>query len=244
MVVEDRRGDVAQGRQLADHVEADARVQLDHGTLVGLERSGLREQVRRQGEVADRPHERRAHQDVALALVEVELPRERDRVDRQLRGLGVRQRVAGGDRLGQHPNGAAVDLAELLAEVGVVHRGSGVVAEAEEHVVVDLAEALRAVGADDHPGEAVVQVKRDGDERLDLVVGGGSICVIGHRRLVLAEDLVAGEHRAREALGDGAALSVVLEAPSHHEVEIAVAVGVLAGEEQPLLGADELDRGL
>ena len=45
-----------------------------------------------------------------------------------------------------------------------------------------------------------------------------------------------------EALCDGAVLWVVCEAVRDHHVEGAVAVGILAREQDALLGLDELDR--
>jgi hypothetical protein len=121
-----------------------------------------------------------------------------------------------------------------------MQRDPRVVAEGEQHLVADVGESARAVRAYDDAREVVAQVERDRDERADLrvrrVVGPG----LG--RLVVAHDLVALEHAPREALGQLAALRVVLEAVGGDEIEVAVAVVVAAREQEPLLGLHQLDR--
>ena len=89
--------------------------------------------------------------------------------------------------------------------------------------------------------EAIAQVERDRDERVDLFVGGGGVRGTGMRRLVLAQDLISRHHGAREALRDCAVRRIVLEAVGEHDVKLTVAVVVLTRDEQPLLGFDELD---
>ena len=107
----------------------------------------------------------------------------------------------------------------------------------------DVVEAARPVGADDHAVEAVAQVEGDRDERLDLLVGRARRIAAGDR-LVLAHDLVGSQHLAGEALRHVAVGWVVVEPVRDDDVERAVAVGILAGQEHPLLRLDELDGRL
>ena len=90
----------------------------------------------------------------------------------------------------------------------------------------------------------VAQIKRDRDERVDLSVGRGGLRVAGNRRVVVTQDLVPGEHRAGKTLRHGAVCRIVLKAVRQHHVERAVAVLVLAGDQEPLLGLHQPDGRL
>jgi len=63
-------------------------------------------------------------------------------------------------------------------------------------------------------------------------------------RSVLADDLVALDDPVGEALGQRAGVGVALEAALADQVELAVPVTVVLGQEHALLGARELDRDL
>ena len=165
------------------------------------------------------------------------------RVHGQLPRLAVEDRIARGDDLRQHAHGGAPGVAELVLEPPLVQRGARVIAERQQELVAELLEAALAVRAHDHAGEAVAEVHRDGDERPDLVVGGRQLGIAPRRRVVVAHDLVARQHRTREALRDPALGRVVLEALVQDHVEVAVPVRVLARDEQALLGVDQLDGG-
>jgi hypothetical protein len=130
-------------------------------------------------------------------------------------------------------------LAEIVLQPVGLERCAGMVAEREQQVVVERLESALAVRAHDHALEAVEQVERDRDEVLDLRVG--RVVAVGRR--VLAHDPVALEHLAGESLYDRAAARVLIKPVRAHRVELPVAVGVAAREQQALLGLDELDRG-
>ncbi len=243
VVVEHRHRDIVQRGRLAEHVEPQPRMQLDQRPLVGRQLARAQPRPLGQRQVADRPQQRGADQHVALALVELEVLGEQARVDRELARLPVQDRVVRRDRLGEHADRRPARVAELVLEPVVLKRRPGVVTEREQQLVADILEAARPVGADDHAVEAIAQVERDRHERVDLAVGGRGLAIARARRVVVAQDLVAGQHRAGEALRDGAVRRIVLEALRADDVELPVAVLVLARDEHPLVGLDELDRG-
>ena len=113
-------------------------------------------------------------------------------------------------------------------QAAVLQHRPRVVAEREKNVVVELLEAVRPVGADHHAMEVVADVDRHGHQRVDLLVRGG----VAAARLVLAHDLVALHHPVGKALRHPAVGGIVLEPAGAHQVELAVAVVVLAGEQQ------------
>lgn len=129
--------------------------------------------------------------------------------------------------------------AQFPLQASVLQYRSGLVAEREQHVFVVLAEAPLFVGAHYHAAELVLYIDRDGDQVLYLLVGL-SASFPDPLRLVLADDLVVLDHLSREALYDHALPGVLLETFRGDEVELAVEVPVLAGEQQPLLGAEQL----
>ena len=181
-----------------------------------------------QREAADGAQKRRDDDHVSPALVEPQLLGQQTRVNRQLARLTVQHRVVRRDRLGEDAHGRAVRVSQLVLQPAVVERRTGVISERQQQLVADLLEASGAVRADDHPVEAIAQIERDGDERVDLPVGGGGVLGIGTTRIVLAQDLVSREHGAPEALRQRALRRIVLEAVGQHHVQRAVAVVVVA----------------
>ena len=124
-----------------------------------------------------------------------------------------------------------------------MQRRAGVVAQREQHLVVELLEAALAVRADHDAGEVVADVDRDGHQVLDLLVGRAPLAFeLG--ALVLAHGLVALHDLAGKALAHRAVLRIVVEAQRADEVEGAVGVLVGLGEEQALLGLGEVDGHL
>ena len=119
-------------------------------------------------------------------------------------------------------------VSQLVLQPAMVKHGTGVISERQQQLITDLLKAPGPVSADDHPVEAIAQIERDGDERVDLTVSGGGLRGIGTTRIVLAQDLVSCEHRAPEALRQRALRRIVLEAVGQHHVQRAVAVVVLA----------------
>ena len=94
---------------------------------------------------------------------------------------------------------------------------TGLVAERQQDVVLDVLESAGTVRANDHAVEAVTHVHRGRHEGIDLLVGRrAGLDII--RRCVLAHDLVEGKHLVGEALCDGAVLWVVCEAVRDHHV--------------------------
>ena len=197
-----------------------------------------------QREVADAAQERGGNEHVPGALVESQLPGQQARAHRQLGSLSVQDRVMRGNRLSENAHGAAVRVAQLVLQPAVVECGAGVIAERQQQLVADLLEAPGAIGAHDHPIEAVAQKDGDGDEGVDLAVRRSGLGVAGSTRLVVTQDLVPREHCAREALRDGAMRWIVLEALGEDDVEGAVRVVVLMRYQQALFSLDEPDRRL
>jgi hypothetical protein len=100
------------------------------------------------------------------------------------------------DRVRQDPDHCQVGGAHAPLQPVVFEHGARVVAECEQHVVVELFEAPGAVCADDDSLEAVVHVHGNGHKRLDFLVGRGY--AIAWR--VLAHDLVPLEDPLGEPL--------------------------------------------
>lgn len=82
------------------------------------------------------------------------------------------------------------------------------IAECEQHVVVEFFEAPGTICADDGALEVIVDVDRHGDQALDFPIGRRVTC----SGLVLTHDLLPLEHALREALRDVAVRGIVLEA--------------------------------
>jgi hypothetical protein len=244
LVVEEHGGrDIAEGRDLADHVEAEPRMQLDRRPLVGPQGAWLHKRLARQREVARVAQQRRADEDILLLLVEAEIARERGGVERERGGMALPLRIARCQRLEQRADRRVVRLDDLGTKLAVMQHGTGLIAEREQHVVVDVLESAGTVDAHDHAAEAVVHVDRDGDERLDLPVGGRQAVDL-RRRLILPHDLIEGQHLPCEPLRDHARRRIVVEALRDRDVEGTVLVDVLSREEHPLLRPDELDGRL
>jgi hypothetical protein len=123
----------------------------------------------------------------------------------------ARRRLLALDRLGaggEHPYGGEVRAAQLAVQAAVLEHGAGVVAEREQHVVVELLEAARSVGAHHDAGEAVGGVDRDRDERLDLSVGSRALALgppVSSARIVTLRSISSDAKRCASALSDGSA---------------------------------------
>jgi hypothetical protein len=217
-------------------------VQLDERPLVRCERAGLQPGALGQRQIADGAQQRRADQHVALAPVEADVLREQPGVHGQLARFTVEHRVVRGERFRQHPDGRPVRVAELVLEPTVMQRRAGMIAEGEEQLIADVFEPARPVRADDHAVEAVPQVDGDGDQRFDLRVGRRRLGCARPRRIVLPDDLVAGEDGASESLRHGAVLRIRFEPVRAHDVEVAVGIDVGPRDEHALLGLHQLDR--
>src|SRR5512132_216277 len=92
-----------------------------------------------------------------------------------------------GDGVGQHPDDREVRGAQLCVQARVLQHGTRVVAEREEHVVVELLEPASPVCANDNARELVAHVYRQGDETADLPIRRRRPV----SRLILTHDLVA-----------------------------------------------------
>ena len=218
-------------------------MQLHRRPLIGPERARLRGQPLRKREVAGVTQQRGAHEDVLLLFVETQVARERRGVEREGGGTPLPVRIARRQRLQERADRRVVRLADLGAQPAMMQHRAGLIAEREQHVVIDVLEPARTVRAHDHAAEAIVQVDRDGDERRDLPVGGCELADVVGRR-VLPHDLIEREHLPCEALRDDARRRIVLEALRGHHVECAVPVVVLARQEHAPVRPDELDRRL
>ena len=140
-------------------------MQLHRRPLIGPERTRLRGQPLRKREVAGVTQQRGAHEDVLLLLVETQVARERRGVEREGGGTPLPVRIARGQRLQERADRRVVRLADLGAQLAMMQHRAGLIAEREQHVVIDVLEPARSVRAHDHAAEAIVQVDRDGDER-------------------------------------------------------------------------------
>ena len=213
-------------------------MKLHELALLAVERTRLEQHRVADPELAHVAQQAREDELLLRGAVEVQPPGHGLDAGRDLVRARPHERVLGLDGVGEHPHDREVGGAKPAVEpVGLEH-GSGVVAEREQDFVVELLEAAGAVGADDHALEVVTHVDGDRDEVLDLLVGGR----VAVARGVLADDLVPLHHPVREALCERALAGVALEAAVADEVELAVAVLVLLGEEQAPLGARQLDR--
>ena len=114
VVVEHRVGDVVQRGRLAEHVEAQPRVQGDQRALVGRELARAQAHPVGQREISDRAQQRRADQPVARPRVELELLPEQPGVDGELAGLAMQDRVVRGHRLAEDADGRPVGVTELV----------------------------------------------------------------------------------------------------------------------------------
>ena len=217
-------------------------MELDQHPLVGRERPGPQDQALRERQQPDGAQQGRADEHVARRLVGPELVGQQAGVHRELARLPVQHGITRRDGLGEHADGGAAGVVDLVLQSRAAQRGARMVAEGEEHLVPDVAEPARAVGADDHAVEAVAEVERDRHERRDLGVGRRRLGRGRRGRVVDAEDLVLGEHGAREPLRHRAVGRVVLEPLPVHDVERPVPVDVGPGHQQALLGLDQLDR--
>ena len=112
-------------------------------------------------------------------------------------------------------------------EPGVLEYGTGVIAECEQHVVVEFFEASRTICADDGALEAIVDVDRKRDQALDLPIGQRLPC----SGLVLTHDLVSLQHALGETLGNVAVHGIVLEASMRDQVQPAVLIPILPAEQ-------------
>ena len=119
-------------------------------------------------------------------------------------------------------------------QLRVLQHRAGVIAECEQNLVVVLLESAGLVARDHCAAEPVTDVDRDRDEILDLRIVG----------VVVADRPVARDHLAREALHDRNVLRIALEVLRDHEVEVAVAVEVLARHEDALLRPEQLESDL
>ena len=120
---------------------------------------------------------------------------------------------------------------------GVFQYRTGVIAECEQHVVVELFEASRTIRADDGALEVIADVDRHRDQALEFPVGRR----VPRSGLVLTNDLVPLEHALREALRDIAVRGIVFEAPMRDQVQPTVVIPIRPAEQQPFLGSDEFD---
>jgi hypothetical protein len=240
VVVADRRRERHEPRHPLDDPGSDHGVQLDHRALLAREGARLEQHPLAHAELADVPQQARELQLLATGRLDVEPLGHPVDVSADLGGVGNDIGIAGLDGVGKHAHDREVGRAQPSVEALVLERGPGVVPEREEHVVVQLLEAARAVCADDHALEAVVHVHGDRHERLDLAVR----VLVPAGRAVLADDLLALQHPFREALRQGALGRVLAETGVADEVEQSIAVRVLAREQEAALGARELDCDL
>ena len=243
VVVQDGERDRLEARDARHQAVADARVQLHHGALLGGQAAGLEQDPLGDPDLAEVVQQRAEDQLLAAALVDPESFGDRADVRGDLLGVPTDEGVLRGDRVRQHRDGAEVAGAQLPPELVVVQHGAGVVAERQQHVLLELFEAALAVGADDDAAELVAQVDRDRHEVVDLLVGVGAPLAVERARIVLAHRLVLGEHALGVLVGDHGVAGVVLEALGARQRQ-GVATVVGAGEQQPLLGVEGVDRDL
>jgi hypothetical protein len=177
VVVEDRAGHGAQRRDALDDPVADARVQLHDPALLGSEAARLEQDALADPDLADVVQQRGEHQLLAATRLQLEAVGDRGHVVRDLVGVRPQEGVLGLDRVGQHLHGRHVRGAQLAVQAAVVKGRSGVVAQGEEDVVVEVLEAAVAVRADDHSGEVVADVDRNRHQAVDLVVGRGAVAL-------------------------------------------------------------------
>lgn len=113
-----------------------------------------------------------------------------------LPGVRAHGRLLGLDGVGERADRPEVGRAQLAAQARVAQDGARVVAQRQQHVVLEVVEAAVAVGAHEHPVELVVDVDGQGYEVLDL--GVGALGVLGGA--VVAKRLVAFQGAGAEAL--------------------------------------------
>ncbi len=200
VVVKDRCRHRAQGGYLLDDAVADPRMQLHDPALLGGQAAGLEQDAFADADLAHVVQQRGEHELLAPARSQVQPVGDSGHVVRDLVGVRAQEGVLGLDGVGQHAHRREVRGAQLALQAAVVQCGPGVVAEGQQHIVLQLLESALAVRADDDAGEVVPDVDRDRDQVLDLLVGAGALAVelvAG----VLAHGLVALRSPSRQSAG-------------------------------------------
>jgi hypothetical protein len=228
---------VQSGHSLGDST-ADLRVQPYHVPLFRAQGAWFEQHPLAYPELADVAEQRGEGHLLPFARLQAKALPHRLDVTGDLARIGCADRIPCGDRVGQHAYDGEVRAAELALKSGVLHNRPGVIAEREQHVVVELFKASGTICADDGALEVVVDVDRHGDEAPDFLVGAGRPV----SRRVFTDDLVPLEDALSKALRDVAVRGVVVEALITDQVQPAVVVPIPATEEQALLGSNEFDR--
>ena len=138
----------------------------------GVSFAGLVEDALADADLADVVQQRADRELLAQLGVEAEPLGHRGDVVGDLLAVAAQERVLGLDRLGEHPDRRDVRAAQLVVQARVLQHRAGVVAEREQHLVVEVLEAALAVDADDDAAELVAR-RRSGWRRARPRAGSG-----------------------------------------------------------------------
>ena len=200
VVVQDRRGERPQRRDLRHDLRADPRVQLDHFALLGVQRPGLEQDALGHPDGPDVVQQRRQRQQAALVRLDVQPPADRLRVAGDLRRMPVQQR----DPWRRSPRRASARRRRRTRAARRARAPSGASRRCDRRARgAPRRRARRTRRAAPRtmrtPWKPVAQVDRDGEKVAEPV------------RRDLAVHRIRGEGVAREALREGLARRVVVE---------------------------------